>query len=72
LDISSQDVKLLEEIWRVYGKYDAQYLELLSHSEKPWLQARADLDGDAPSNNVIDPSLMSSFYKERLKTSKIK
>src|SRR5690349_1985396 len=31
--LSSNEV--LDEVWRVYGKYDANYLEILTHQEDP-------------------------------------
>ncbi len=65
-DITNQDRRLLDEIWSVYGKYDADYLEMLSHSEDPWQEARAGLDADAGSSNVIDPDLMKTFYSAKL------
>jgi uncharacterized phage-associated protein len=69
LKLSGEDTKLLDEIWRVYGKFDATYLETLSHSEKPWQEARAGLDGDTPSENIIAPATMRDFYSGLLKKS---
>ncbi len=34
--------KLLDSVWAVYGKYNAAYLEALTHSELPWQEARKD------------------------------
>src|SRR5581483_2943647 len=42
--IDSEDKKLLDEIWSVYGKFDAAYLEQLTHSELPWQKAREGLE----------------------------
>ncbi len=58
--------EFLNEIWDIYGRYDAGYLELLSHSEKPWLEARAGLDDYESSNNVISTNTMKEFYKSLL------
>lgn len=54
--------KVLDEVWRVYGKYDADYLELLTHSEDPWIFARNELDASDVSQAVISKDLMLSFY----------
>jgi|ADGO01.1.fsa_nt_gi Uncharacterized phage-associated protein len=39
-NIKKDAVALLDEVWRVYGKHDANYLEALTHSEEPWINAR--------------------------------
>jgi len=53
---------VLDEVWRVYGKYDAGYLELLTHSEDPWIFARNDLDTKKASKAVISIDSMLHFY----------
>lgn len=55
---------LLDEIWRVYGKHDADYLEALTHSEEPWLKARAGLDVDETSSIEISPTVMKQYYSK--------
>lgn len=66
---NDDQVKLMNDIWSVYGCYDAGYLEALSHSEDPWKQARAGLDADAASQNIIDPKIMTTYYSKRLEES---
>lgn len=62
---SGEQMEVLEEVWRVYGKYDAGYLEMLTHSEEPWQAAREGLSEIAPSTNAIDMDLAKKFYAER-------
>ena len=57
---------LLDEIWGIYGKFDADYLEMLSHSETPWQNAREGIDEGVPSTNIISLETMKDYYKERL------
>lgn len=57
----------LDEVWRVYGKYDADYLEALTHSENPWIQARSFLDDQKNSNAIISNESMKAFYSRFLK-----
>lgn len=68
--IPAQARALLDEIWKVYGKMDADYLEMLTHSERPWRQAREGIQSHESSDNEIKPKLMKAFYAERLKTAK--
>ncbi len=58
--------QLLDEVWKVYGKFDAEYLELLTHNELPWQKAREGISEGMPSTNVISLETMKQYYKERL------
>ena len=61
------DKKLLDSVWKVYGKFDAEYLEMLTHSEKPWQEARAGLQSHESSGNEISLGIMKKYYSEKLK-----
>jgi len=54
---------LVEVLW-VYGDYTATELERLTHSEKPWRDARGELAPDEPSRNVISHRAMREFYSD--------
>lgn len=60
--LSTEEKNLLDAVWAVYGKYDANYLEVLTHSEEPWLAARKNLSPVESSNIIIDPDLMKNYY----------
>lgn len=60
------DLRSVDEIWKVYGKFDAEYLEMLTHSEKPWQEAREGLQSHESSENEIPTEMMRSFYSEKL------
>lgn len=68
LDI--QERELLDSVWQVYGKYDGNYLELLTHSEDPWQLARKDKPGHESSDSVISFTSMKDYYGEKLKKAK--
>lgn len=72
IEISSGDKKLLDEIWKVYGKLDPEYLEMLTHSELPWQEARSGLQSHENSKNEISHRAMKSFYSMRLEKAKQK
>jgi uncharacterized phage-associated protein len=69
-NLSSADKKLLDEVWSVYGGLDADYLEMLTHSETPWKEAREGLQNSENSENEISLKTMKSFYSQKLKTAK--
>lgn len=68
-DIDPKDLEsltkddLLEEVWKVYGKLDAEYLETLTHNESPWQNAREGLNAADASTNVISHKDMREYYK---------
>jgi len=64
--ISRKTKELLDEIWKVYGKLDASYLEMLTHAERPWLEAREGLQGSESSEVEISTRTMKNYYKEKL------
>lgn len=69
-NISNNTQKLLDEVWSVYGKFDADYLEMLTHSETPWKEAREGLQGSENSKNEITLKSMKTFYAQKLEMSK--
>lgn len=60
----------LESIWNVYGKFDADYLEELTHNEEPWQKARAGLDAHMASENIVSADSMKEYYSKKLKEAK--
>lgn len=55
--------ELLNSVWETYGNKDGNELEALSHSEKPWKEARVNLNEEERGNVKIDPNTMKAFYR---------
>jgi uncharacterized phage-associated protein len=64
--LSDYDRELLDAIWDLYGKYDGDYLELLTHNEEPWLDARKDTPPFISSKNEISTKVMKEYYGKKL------
>ncbi|MFA6095252.1 MAG: type II toxin-antitoxin system antitoxin SocA domain-containing protein [Candidatus Paceibacterota bacterium] len=64
--LGSIDLTLLDLVWKVYGKRDAAYLEALTHSEDPWIQAREGLETSEGSSKEITTDSMKAFYSRKL------
>lgn len=60
-DFGENEVALLDEIWKVYGKFDANYLSALTHQEKPWQKAREKYEFD--SDDTITKESIINYYK---------
>jgi uncharacterized phage-associated protein len=56
----------LNEVVRVYGKFNGPMLERMTHQEAPWRDARKGLAPDEPSNRVITHEAMKKYYGARL------
>ena len=56
-------VSFLREIVDVFGTETAVSLELMTHREDPWKEARGDLPPEAVSSNRISKTTMRDFYR---------
>ena len=62
IDIDFELKSFLDEIISVFGKYDGDQLELMTHNEFPWKNARNNLDNSSPSNNKIQLKDIYNYY----------
>lgn len=53
----------LLEIVDVFGTETAVALELMTHRERPWIEARGDIPMDTPSTAIIDKTVMRDYYR---------
>lgn len=67
-DLSKEEKDVLDAVWQVYGKYDANYLEALTHSEDPWLNARAGKMPYESSSAEIPVDDMEKYYEQLQKS----
>jgi len=63
---SKKQKEVLDNVWQVYGKYDANYLEILVHSELPWQKAREGLSLGEPSQNKINLNTAKKYYARKI------
>lgn len=56
--------KHLDEIIDVFGSETAVALEIMTHEEKPWLEAREGIASDEPCKNFISKEVTRSYYSE--------
>lgn len=67
IGITGQIKDLTDQVIYKYGALSSFELEMLSHSEQPWLVARGDLPPTVQSNAIIDRELMKSYYSSLIK-----
>lgn len=63
-NISNKVDSFLDKIIDIFGCETAVSLELMTHRERPWLDARGDLPLDAVCNNRISKKSMKKFYRQ--------
>ncbi len=63
---SNKQTMLLNDVWKIYGKFDGAFLEALTHSELPWQKAREGLDAGDFSRREISTELMKKYYASKL------
>jgi uncharacterized phage-associated protein len=61
---NSEELQVLEMVYDAYGRYDAKYLEYLTHREVPWIEARKGYEPDEKCNRIIQKKLMRQYYKQ--------
>ena len=57
--------ELLEAVYSTYGGLTGNQLERLTHSEKPWQEARGTLQPFEPCEKVISFKTMKKYYAEK-------
>lgn len=62
-DMAPELKRHLDEIIDVFGSETAVALELMTHREKPWIEARGDIAPDEPCNNFISKQTTRDFYR---------
>ncbi|MCL5435238.1 MAG: DUF4065 domain-containing protein [Patescibacteria group bacterium] len=65
-NLTKDELRVLDTVWEVYGKYDAGYLEELTHSEEPWIKTRNNLLPYEGSTRVIPTALMKAYYGRQI------
>jgi len=55
---SDDELKLMTEVYGVYGQYSAWRLREITHQERPWKET--------PLNHVISHEIMKAYFKTQL------
>lgn len=60
IDQETEDV--LNYVINNFSKYDAKYLEQLSHQQEPWILSRDGLDPDERSDKTISKESIANYF----------
>jgi uncharacterized phage-associated protein len=59
----------LQAVMDAYGKFEAKYLEDMTHQERPWKETRGNIPAHARCTKSIPKELMRDFYGKKIKKS---
>ena len=66
LNISEEQLEVLNDVLDEYGNKSAYYLECLTHEEKPWIAARIGFAPADKCDRIISKTLMEEFYGAKI------
>ena len=55
---------IIERVFEVYNQYSGTELEAMTHAEKPWIEARGNLNPSMPSDRIIDKATMRIEFSD--------
>lgn len=61
--INEKAEKILNHIIKIYGNYDAEELEKITHNQLPWIKARGNKLPYEPSNEKINTLDIYEYFK---------
>ena len=64
-EFESDTLDVLKAVYHTYSNLDGGQLEILTHSESPWKEARGNLQPYEPCENVISIQSMRKYYAEK-------
>ena len=61
-ELDDEAIDVLNYVIDNFSKYDAKYLEKLSHEQEPWILSRDGLDPDERSDKTISKESISNYF----------
>jgi uncharacterized phage-associated protein len=55
---------IIDRVFEVYNQYSGSQLEMMTHAEKPWIEARGTLGPNMHSDKLIDKSTMRIEFSQ--------
>jgi len=63
LTFDDETDEFLQIVYNTYGNFSGHQLEVFTHGEKPWKEARKGLDDCTASNIPISTEIMKKYYR---------
>ncbi|MDY0290168.1 MAG: DUF4065 domain-containing protein [Sphaerochaeta sp.] len=62
--VTVEQKAIIERVFEIYNQYSGSQLETMTHSERPWIEARGTLASDLPSDAIIDKDTMRVEFSQ--------
>lgn len=63
--LSKDEIKSIDMVIKTFGVYSPKTLELISHSQLPWLEKRIGYRENEPSNESVDETSLKKYFIDR-------
>ena len=63
--LSKDEIKAIDMVINTFGLYSPKTLEMISHSQTPWLEKRVGYRADEAGNEIIDELSMKKFFVDK-------
>jgi len=60
---TASQIETIDAVLDYYGEKDGQWLSTLTHLERPWKDARANVAIGMPSSEIISKTSMAEYYE---------
>ena len=61
-ELDDEAKSVINYVIKNFGKYDAKYLEKISHEQEPWILSREGLDPDERSDKTISKESIANYF----------
>lgn len=55
---------IIHRVFEIYNQYTGSQLEMMTHAEKPWIEARGTLASDMHADTIIDKATMRKEFSQ--------
>lgn len=63
--IAIEDIEFIDYILENYARFSGSQLEIMTHAETPWIEARGNANPMEKCNGVITESSMKAYYGKK-------
>lgn len=60
--LSDSEIEAIDLVIRTFGLYSPKTLEMISHTQTPWIEKRSRCKDDDAGHEVIDEASIKDFY----------
>jgi len=62
--ITVEQRAIIDRVFEIYNQYSGSQLEMMTHTEKPWIEARGTLSPNMHSDTIIDKATMKIEFSQ--------